>query len=147
MKSIELKRRNPLGRRRCVGKNLLRKNLRLCRRREWELLHRNGIVRKNWEKPTISPRSCGMPLQENAELGEQLTLDFWPAKLGRTSIQYSFEFIWKENPTKQQPQAASRSLSCAIKSPPKFRLKSGLPSRLAIPDSRFRLALVAVFWR
>jgi acyl-CoA thioester hydrolase len=65
---------------------------------EWELLHSIGINRKKLGDTYDFPRvHAECHFKKIMELGESFTIRFWPAKLGRTSIRYSFE-VTLDNP-------------------------------------------------
>ncbi len=92
MKSIELKRRVRWADVDASGRIYYARIFDYAGEGEWELLHRNGIVRKELGKIYDFPRvHAECHFKKMLELGEQFTLRLWPAKLGRTSIQYSFE--------------------------------------------------------
>jgi acyl-CoA thioester hydrolase len=65
---------------------------------EWELLHSIGINRKKLGETYDFPRvHAECHFKTILELGESFTIRLWPAKLGRTSIRYSFE-VTLDNP-------------------------------------------------
>jgi acyl-CoA thioester hydrolase len=66
---------------------------------EWELLRSIGITRKKEGNPYDFPRvHAECHFKKTLELGASFVIRFWAAKLGRTSIRYSFEVFLDKEP-------------------------------------------------
>jgi acyl-CoA thioester hydrolase len=101
MKSIELKRKVRWVDADAAGRIYYARIFDYAGEAEWELLHRNGISRKELGNTYDFPRvHAECHFKKILELGASFTIRLWPAKLGRTSIRYSFEvFLEGESPT------------------------------------------------
>jgi acyl-CoA thioester hydrolase len=92
MKSIELKRKVRWVDADAAGRIYYARIFDYAGECEWELLHSIGINRKKLGDTYDFPRvHAECHFKKILELGESFTIRFWPAKLGRTSIRYSFE--------------------------------------------------------
>ena len=99
MKSIEIKRKVRWADVDASGRIYFARIFDYACEGEWELLHSNGISRKELGKTYDFPRiHVECHFKKMLELGETFTLRFWPAKLGRTSIHYGFEVFLEMNP-------------------------------------------------
>jgi acyl-CoA thioester hydrolase len=99
MKSIEIKRKVRWADVDASGRIYFPRIFDYVAEGEWELLHSNDISRKELGKTYDFPRvHTECHFKKMLELGESFTLRFWPAKLGRTSIRYSFEVFLEEEP-------------------------------------------------
>ncbi len=99
MKSIEIKRKVRWADVDASGRIYFARIFDYAGEGEWELLHSNGISRKELGKTYDFPRiHVECHFKKMLELGETFTLRFWPARLGRTSIHYSFEVFLEKNP-------------------------------------------------
>jgi acyl-CoA thioester hydrolase len=88
---------------------------------EWELLRSIGITRKKEGNPYDFPRvHAECHFKKTMELGASFLIRFWPAKLGRTSIRYSFEIFLEKEP---EEVAASGSVTVVV-------LHNGKPSEI-----------------
>ena len=99
MKSIEIKRKVRWADVDASGRIYFPRIFDYVAEGEWELLHSNGISRKELGKTYDFPRvHTECHFKKMLELGEQFTLRFWPAKVGRTSIKYNFEVFLDKEP-------------------------------------------------
>jgi YbgC/YbaW family acyl-CoA thioester hydrolase len=99
MKSIEIKRKVRWADVDASGRIYFARIFDYACEGEWELLHSNGISRKELGKTYDFPRvHAECHFKKMLELGEQFILRFWLAKLGRTSIRYSFEVLLEQEP-------------------------------------------------
>ena len=99
MKSIEIKRKVRWADVDASGRIYFPRIFDYVAEGEWELLHSNGISRKELGKTYDFPRvHTECHFKKMLELGEPFTLRFWPAKVGRTSIKYNFEVFLDKEP-------------------------------------------------
>ena len=99
MKSIEIKRKVRWADVDASGRIYFPRIFDYVAEGEWELLHSNGISRKELGKTYDFPRvHTECHFKKMLKLGEQFTLRFWPAKVGRTSIKYNFEVFLDKEP-------------------------------------------------
>ena len=92
MKSIEIKRKVRWADADASGRVYYARIFDYAGEAEWELLHSLGVSRKELGNTYDFPRvHAECHFKKMLELGASFTLRFWPAKLGRTSIRYSFE--------------------------------------------------------
>ncbi len=94
MKSIELKRKVRWVDADAAGRIYYARIFDYASECEWELLHSLGINRKKLGNTYDFPRvHAECHFKKMMELGDAFTIRLWPAKLGRTSIRYSFEVV------------------------------------------------------
>jgi acyl-CoA thioester hydrolase len=99
MKSIEIKRKVRWADVDASGRIYFPRIFDYAAEGEWELLHGNGISRKELGKTYDFPRvHAECHFKKSLELGDTFTLRFWADKLGRTSIQYRFEIRLEKEP-------------------------------------------------
>ena len=130
MKSIEIKRKVRWADVDASGRIYFARIFDYACEGEWELLHSNGISRKELGKTYDFPRvHAECHFKKMLELGEQFTLRFWPSKLGRTSIRYSFEVLLEKDP---REVAATGSLTIVV-------IRNGKPAEIP-PQIRLAFA-------
>jgi len=123
MRSIEIKRRVRWADVDAAGRIYYARIFDYAGEGEWELLHSNGISRKELGKIYDFPRvHAECHFKKMLELGEQFTLRFWPAKLGRTSIRYSFEVLLENE---AHEMAATGSVTVVV-------IRNGKPAEIPI---------------
>ena len=121
MKSIEIKRRVRWPDVDASGRIYFARIFDFASEGEWELLHSNGISRKELGKTYDFPRvHAECHFKKMIELGEVFTLRFWPGKLGRTSIRYNFEVRLEKDP---QEIAATGSITVVV-------IRNGKPTEI-----------------
>jgi acyl-CoA thioester hydrolase len=121
MKSIEIKRKVRWADVDASGRIYFARIFDYAGEGEWELLHSNGISRKELGAAYDFPRvHAECHFKKMLELGEPFTLRFWPSKLGHTSIQYNFEVLLANEP---QEAAASGSVTIVV-------LRDGKPAEI-----------------
>jgi YbgC/YbaW family acyl-CoA thioester hydrolase len=121
MKSIEIKRKVRWADVDASGRIYFARIFDYACEGEWELLHSNGISRKELGKTYDFPRvHAECHFKKMLELGEQFTLRFWPAKLGRTSIRYSFQVLLE---TESHEVAATGSMTIVV-------IRNGKPAEI-----------------
>jgi acyl-CoA thioester hydrolase len=99
MKSIEIKRKVRWADVDASGRIYFPRIFDYAAEGEWELLHANGISRKELGKTYDFPRvHAECHFKKSLELGDTFTLKFWADILGRTSIQYRFEIRVEKEP-------------------------------------------------
>jgi YbgC/YbaW family acyl-CoA thioester hydrolase len=112
MKSIEIKRKVRWADVDASGRIYFPRIFDYAAEGEWELLHSNGISRKELGKTYDFPRiHAECHFKKALELGDSFTLKFWVGKLGRTSIRYSFEVRLDKEP---QEAAATGSFTVVV---------------------------------
>jgi acyl-CoA thioester hydrolase len=121
MKSIEIKRKVRWADVDASGRIYFARIFDYAAEGEWELLHSNGISRKELGKTYDFPRvHAECHFKKMLELGEPFTLRFWPAKLGRTSIRYNFEVLLE---TEAREAAATGSMTIVV-------IRNGKPAEI-----------------
>jgi YbgC/YbaW family acyl-CoA thioester hydrolase len=121
MKSIELKRKVRWADVDASGRIYFAKIFDYVAEGEWELLHGNGISRKELGKTYDFPRvHAECHFKKELQLGDSFLLRFWPHKLGRTSIQYKFEAFLEKDPAEA---AATGSMTVVV-------LRDGKPAEI-----------------
>jgi acyl-CoA thioester hydrolase len=79
---------------------------------EWELLHGNGLSRKELGQVYDFPRvHAECHYKKALELGARFTIRLWPDKIGRTSIRYGFEVFLDRD--REEP-AAKGSITVVV---------------------------------
>lgn len=112
MKSIEIKRKVRWADVDASGRIYFPRVFDYAAEGEWELLHSNGISRKELGKTYDFPRvHAECHFKKALELGDSFTLKFRVGKLGRTSIQYRFEIRLDAEP---QEAAAIGSFTVVV---------------------------------
>jgi acyl-CoA thioester hydrolase len=121
MKSIEIKRKVRWADVDASGRIYFAKIFDYVAEGEWELLHSNGISRKELGKTYDFPRvHVECHFKKALALGDNFRLRFWPHKLGRTSIQYKFEASLEKEPNEP---AATGSMTIVV-------LRDGKPAEI-----------------
>jgi acyl-CoA thioester hydrolase len=121
MKSIELKRKVRWADVDAAGRIYYARIFDYAGEAEWELIHSIGVTRKELAKTYDFPRvHAECHFKKMLELGASFTIRFWPGKLGRTSIRYSFEVYLEEDP---HEVAASGSVTVVV-------LRNGEPAEI-----------------
>jgi len=121
MKSIELKRKVRWADVDAAGRIYYARIFDYAGEGEWELLHRNGVSRKELAKTYDFPRvHAECRFKKMLELGAAFTIRLWPGRLGRTSIRYSFEAFLDDEPGEV---AASGSVTVVV-------LRNGKPAEI-----------------
>jgi YbgC/YbaW family acyl-CoA thioester hydrolase len=112
MKSIEIKRKVRWADVDASGRIYFPRIFDYAAEGEWELLHINGISRKELGKTFDFPRvHAECHFKKALELGDVFTLKFRVDKLGRTSIQYRFDIRLEKEP---QESAATGSFTVVV---------------------------------
>jgi YbgC/YbaW family acyl-CoA thioester hydrolase len=112
MKSVEIKRRVRWPDVDASGRIYYPRIFDYVSEGEWELLHSNGMSRKELGKVYDFPRvHAECHFKKMIELGDQFTLRIWPGKLGRTSIRYNFEVFLEKDP---EAAAARGSITVVV---------------------------------
>ena len=112
MKSIEIKRKVRWADVDASGRIYFPRIFDYVAEGEWELLHSNGISRKELRKTYDFPRvHAECHFTKMIELGVPFILRFWPAKLGRSSIKYNFEVFLDKEP---REVAAAGSMTVVV---------------------------------
>jgi len=112
MKSIEIRRRVRWADVDASGRIYFARIFDYAAEGEWELLHGNGISRKELGKEYDFPRiHADCHFKKALGLGDGFTLRFWAHRLGRTSIQYKFEVRLDADP---QESAAAGGFTVVV---------------------------------
>jgi len=99
MKSVEIKRRVRWPDVDASGRIYYARIFDYVSEGEWELLHSNGLSRKELGKIYDFPRvHAECHFKKMIELGAEFSLRIWPGRLGRTSIRYNFEVFLEMDP-------------------------------------------------
>jgi YbgC/YbaW family acyl-CoA thioester hydrolase len=129
MKSIELNRKVRWVDADAAGRIYYARIFDYAGEAEWELLHSIGVSRKELGITYDFPRvHAECHFKKALELGASFILRFWPAKLGRTSIRYSFEVFLEKEP---HEAAATGSVTVVV-------MRNGKPAEI---PPQIRLAL------
>ena len=121
MKSIEIKRKVRWADVDASGRIYFARLFDYACEGEWELLHSNGISRKELGKTYDFPRvHAECHFKKMLELGDSFTLRFWPTRLGRASIRYSFEVLLEKDP---REVAATGNLTIVV-------IRNGKPAEI-----------------